>query len=279
MAEQPPSGRVKSGYVFSLFSEKLRRRVSAGLSRREVQRIQEGTRGSASLSARQRSAILREFIRKIRGYERRRKEVLDNALMASVACGSALVVLLFAYSLARFNSAERIIDFIELALESGGMHVVAFPLVWGFIESEFGVPPLRLLADVKTPFPDLLLAPAAGLVVALLFVPHHPAGDARFPSVLLQGFYVAVALTAGPASEELFFRYFMFWRLGKRHGYLFCAAASSVLFAAVHLPDSWALFVRYVLSGSIMCALLYYRKTVFTPLLAHVTANAALLFL
>jgi membrane protease YdiL (CAAX protease family) len=112
--------------------------------------------------------------------------------------------------------------------------------------------------------------------MALLFMPEALGARDGSP-VVLRAFHAAVSLSVGPAAEELFFRYMLFMRPGRKYGYAACAVASSALFAAVHMPGSWGLALRYFAAGLVLCGVCRYRRNLFAPFAAHVLANLGLL--
>jgi len=100
-----------------------------------------------------------------------------------------------------------------------------------------------------------------------------------YAQIVLRTFIIIMALTVGPLTEEIFFRYFLFLQSGRRYGYLLCGLVSSLLFAAVHLPGSFLIFLKYLLCGVLLCGICYFRKSVFPALCAHAIANLTVIIM
>lgn len=271
-------GRIKSAFIYSVLPRHLRSRLLDALSPRETKALNEGMKGVDALPAAKRTRILREFISGMRAIESRRRRVLDLSLLAGMCTIALLAILGFIYGQLRFGSPDRTIECIELLFASGGMHLALLPVLWGYLAAEFRVRPLQVLFYAGD-FPvNALASLAAATGIALLLMPGGGGGSLpRDP--LVKVLYLAVALSAGPAAEELFFRYCLFMRAGERYGYPLMAVISSLLFTAVHLPYSARLFAGYFISGMLLCVLCRLRKTLFPSLLAHIIANLMLLLL
>lgn len=271
------AGRVKAGYIFSLLPQGLRSRLLGRLSRAQTERLNDGLGRSGGLAPPEKKRVLGEFITSMRRMEKERREIIDGSLAASLVLMAVIVLASFLYAQSVYRSAGAVIDFIELVLAGGGMHFILFPLVWGLIRSERGTSPLRLLASSDHPVYDVFLAAAAGLLMAALFVATNPAGPEAGLPLPARCLYAVAAVFVGPAMEELFFRYYLFMSMGGKYGYAACGIFSSLLFMAVHLPDTPLLFVRYLFSGILLCALCFFRKSLLPAFIAHAAANTAVL--
>lgn len=271
-------GRIKSAFIYSMLPQRLRSRLLDALSPRETRALNEGMKGVDALPAEKRTRILREFIRGMRAIESRRRRILDLSLLAGLCTIALLAILGFIYGQLRFGSPDKTIECIELLFAGGGMHLALLPVLWGYLAAEFRVRPLRVLFGSGDLPVNALFSLAAATGLALLLMPG--AGGGSLPrDPLARVLYLAVALSAGPAAEELFFRYCLFMRAGERYGYPLMALVSSALFTAVHLPDSVRLLAGYFISGMLLCVLCRFRKALFPSLLAHVIANLMLLLL
>ncbi len=278
MTGKKPDAGIKAGFIYSIMPQTVKSFLLTRMSRGEMRAINEGMKRIDVLTFPEKRGILSEFSGSMEAFNRRRKDALDNALLLCIFIASLLVVVSFVYAKFTCRSADRTIDFIEAMLSNGGMHLIAFPFIWGMAVSEYYARPAQVLFASKSPAGDIVAAVTAGLITTALFIPESAGG--RIPAPVPLGvFYCIVSVTAGPAAEELFFRYMMFLKPGEKYGYLLSGAVSSILFAAIHMPDSWSLLVRYTLAGCVLCGVCNYRKNIFTPLLAHVCANGLLLFI
>jgi len=276
MEGKKPDGKTRAGYIYSVLPRRVKSCLLSNFTVKEVSGINDGLKAIDSLDATDKRNILSEFIGTMRANARIGKNALDSALLLSVFITSFLVIASFIYARVSFQSIDRSIDFIEAVLAGGGMHLIALPFILGMVVSGYQEKPGRVLFGTAHPATDAGAALLAGLVISALFMPEAGRGGS-FTPLPLQVLYTAVALSAGPAAEEIFFRYLMFKKPGEKYGYLLCGFVSSLLFAAVHMPDSWSLLLRYTLSGCILSGICYYRRNIFTPFMAHVLANMILL--
>lgn len=271
-------GGIKSAFIYSILPQRLRSQLLNALSTRETGALNEGMKGVDALSPAKRMRILREFVNGMRALESNRRRILDLSILASLSTIAMLAIFSFACAQIRFGSADKAIAFIEIVFESGGMHLALLPLLWGYLAAEYRVRPPAILFNARDLPVNALLALAAATGLALLLMSRGGGGSLpRDP--LIKVFYLLVSLSAGPAAEELFFRYLLFMRTGERYGYPLMALVSSLLFAAVHLPDSAWLFAGYLAAGALLCFLCRVRGSLFPAFLAHVIANLMLLFI
>ncbi len=271
-------GGIKSAFIYSMLPQRLRSQLLNALSTRETRALNEGMKGVEALPAVKRTRILREFISGMQALEAGRRRVLDLSLLASLSVIALLAILSFIYAQSRFGSADKAIAFIELVFESGGMHLALLPVLWGYLAAEYHVRPPAMLFDARDLPVNALFSLAAATGLALLLMAGRGGGSLPRDPVI-KVFYLLVSLSAGPAAEELFFRYLLFMRTGERYGYPLMALVSSLLFAAVHLPDSAWLFAGYLAAGALLCVLCRVRGSLFPAFLAHAIANLMLLFI
>ena len=274
---------IKAACIYNILPGRTKTVVQNRLPEKHINRLNHHLASVNALTAVQQKNILEEFTGRMRDIQQIRESRISTGLIASGTVLALMVLGSFVISLARGSATDATIGFMELLLANGGMHLVLFPYLAEFIHAHFGVSPVRLFMPSRQIIMDLAFATAVAPVIALAFVLLLPpyvtgiTGSAGMTGITI--FYAVMAITIGPATEELFFRYLMFLRSGEQYGYFFMGVVSSLLFASVHMPDSFPTFMVYCGSGGIFCALAWYRKSLFMSFISHGLANALLFLL
>lgn len=278
MTNKSIKGSIGAGYIFSIMPDSIKSFLINKLSEAELERINSALKSVKTITLPNKTRILQEFILQLKQGRLRKEIEIDRSLIATLTVISIMVVSAFIYAQIVMRSTSEIVQFIESVLENGGMHVIVFPFLWGIVRSEYKRNPIAIIFTTKNPLLDISLAIIAGLVMAVIFI-DQSWSRSYISSGVLWYFILITAITVGPVTEEIFFRYFLFYRSGEKYGYVLCGFVSSLLFAAVHLPDSFLLFARYAISGILLCGICYARKTVFTSFIAHTTTNLIVMLL
>ncbi len=274
---------IKAACIFSILPGITKTIVQNRLPEKHVKRLNHHLGLVDSLSPAVQKEIFEEFNGRMRDIQQARESRITTGLIASGTIMALLMLGAFVISLAKGWGTDATIGFMELILANGGMHLVLFPYLAEFLYAHYGVSPARLFIPSRQIIVDLVLATATAPFIALAFMlllPPYATGTTA--SAGMSGitiFYAVMAITIGPATEELFFRYLMFLRPGEQYGYVFMGVVSSLLFASVHMPDSFPTFLVYCGSGGIFCALAWYRKSLFVSFISHALANALLFLL
>jgi hypothetical protein len=93
---------------------------------------------------------------------------------------------------------------------------------------------------------------------------------------------VALASVASPLVEEVFFRGLVYGLLERRHGRLVAFVATTIIFAAAHLPQTWGAwggFAAVAVTGAGLTALRAWSGTLAAPALAHLVHNGSITLL
>ena len=272
MTNKSIKGSIGAGYIFSIMPDGIKSSLMNKFSEAELEKINTALKSVKTITLQNKTRILQEFILQLKQARLRKESEVDRSLTATLTVISIMVVSAFIYAQLVMRSTSEVVQFIESILENGGMHIIVFPFLWGIVRSEYKQNPIAIIFTTRNPLLDISLAITAGLVMAVIFI-DQSWSRSYISSRVLWYFILVTGITVGPAAEEIFFRYFLFYRSGEKYGYVLCGVASSLLFAAVHLPDSFLLFARYVISGALLCGICYARKTVFTSFIAHATTN------
>jgi membrane protease YdiL (CAAX protease family) len=135
----------------------------------------------------------------------------------------------------------------------------------------------------------LALAPVAGVALyfmgqaALRLIP----ATGISPVVMVVGWpsgslAVGLAGVLSPLVEEVFFRGFVYGTIDRRLGRPWAFAVTVILFAAVHLPQSWGAWgglTAIALTGAGLTALRLWTGSTLAPALAHLTHNGLIALL
>lgn len=93
---------------------------------------------------------------------------------------------------------------------------------------------------------------------------------------------VALASVAAPVVEELFFRGFLFGTLERLWGGTVAFGVTVLIFALLHLPQTWGVWggiVSILITSLGLTALRWWTGSVTAPALAHLTHNGAIILL
>lgn len=268
-------GFIKAGYLYSLFPDTVRSFLLGRFNESESMGMNKGLNEIKALSLSQRIEILKEFVSRIGQLKSERARTIDNSLVASILVLFVLFLIALFYSGMVLRSTNRAFVLIDVFLQNGGMHCVLFPYLWGVVVAEYGKNPFVIIFSSRNHFIDILISIPCALIIASLFIVYTETGYTTH--TIVRYFYFLVAVSVGPVIEEIFFRYFLFSKSGERFGFLPCWVISTLLFAAVHVPTTPGLFLAYCTSGTLFCALCYFRKSLFPAFCAHAFANCALL--
>jgi membrane protease YdiL (CAAX protease family) len=269
-------GSLKAGYIFSLMPHAIRAFLMNRFSPREQEKLDNALQHLNTIPLASRRAILQECISRLEDLRKRREQQLESSLIISLTVIAVLVISSFIYAHLVLHTSSRILQFIDAVLSNGGMHLIVFPFLWGIVRTEYQRNPLQIVFSSQNLLSDASVSVVAAFTLALLLMEPGTSGTA-LPPVVLRTFIIVMALTVGPLTEEIFFRFFLFLQSGRRYGYLFCGMVSSLLFAAVHLPGSFLIFLKYLLCGALLCGICYFRKSVFPAFCAHAMANLILI--
>ncbi len=264
---------MKAAYIFSFLPQGIRSSLVNGLTDKEGNRLNSGLSLIDDLSLKEQINILKLFISRMKSFEQERYRIINRSLNASLLTLSILVLVCFAYGLASYGSVDGIINFMESVLNRGGIHIIILPFIAGYIRTKTGTGSFTLLTRSGNYPLDAGFSFAAALGITLLFLLTLEPADPVAGNPALPVFTLAASATAAPAVEELFFRYLLFLKAGEKYGCVPAALFSSVLFSLVHIPDSLPLFFMYAGSGSLLCGLAWFRKSLFPAFLAHGLAN------
>jgi len=270
-------GSLKAAYIFSLMPHAIRAYLMNRFSSREQEKLNDALQHLNTIPLAGRRAILRECISRLEHLRKRREQQLESSLILSMTVIAALVISSFVYAQIVLRTTSRILQFIDAVLSNGGMHLIVFPFLWGIVRAEYQRNPLQIVFTSRNPLFDVSMSVVAAFALALLLMEPGTSGNAL--PLVLRSFIIIMALTVGPLTEEIFFRYFLFLQSGRRYGYLLCGLVSSLLFAAVHLPGSFLIFLKYLLCGVLLCGICYFRKSVFPALCAHAIANLTVIIM
>lgn len=272
MIDKSIKGSIGAGYIFSIMPDSIKSSLMNKFTEPELEKINSALKSVKMITLPNRIRILQEFLLQLKQSRLRKESEIERSLIATLTVISIMVVSAFIYAQIVMRSTSEIVQFIESVLENGGMHIIVFPFLWGIVRSEYKRNPIGIIFTTKNPLLDISLAIIVALIMAIIFIDQSWSRD-HISSRVLWYFILSTAITIGPATEEIFFRYFLFYRSGEKYGYVLCGIVSSLLFAAVHLPDSFLLFTRYLISGTLLCGICYARKTVFTSFIAHAATN------
>jgi membrane protease YdiL (CAAX protease family) len=272
MKNKSIKGSIKAGYIFSIMPDSIKSFLMNKLTEPELKKINSALKDIKSITTPNRVRILQEFILQLKQSRLKKEMEIQGSLIVTLTVISILILSAFIYAQIVMRSTSEIVRFIESILENGGMHIIVFPFLWGIVKSEYKRTPLEIIFTTKNPLLDISLSIVVALIISIMFI-DQIGNKNYFSNRLLWYFILITALTIGPATEEIFFRFFLFYRSGGKYGYILCGIVSSLLFAAIHIPDSFLLFAKYIISGSLLCGICYARKTVFTSFIAHATTN------
>ena len=279
---KPVHGYIKAALVYSILPDRIRTRVQNRLGEKHLDRLNSNLSHVKSLGSQQQAKILEEFTSRMKEMQEARERKISRGLVASGTVLALLVLGSFLVSLAKGRGTDEIIKFMELLLANGGMHLVFFPYILEFINAHYRISPVRLFLPSANILIDLVmaafLAPLVALMFMLLLPPHSVSATGAAGITGFSIFYGIMAFTVGPATEELFFRYLMFLRPGEQYGFVFMGIVSSLLFASVHMPESFTSFAIYTATGGLFCAIAGYRRRLFAPFITHALANGLLFF-
>lgn len=268
-------GTIQSAYIFSLLSSRVRSAVMNTLSATERDRLNRGLAGLSTLSNLDKKTILARFIGEMRSRKEMRERLMELSMIASLLVLAIILAGATAMSVGTITGPGRV-EFVEAILAAGGFHCALLPLLLGYCRAELAASPASLLLSSRNRWLDAGIALVAGLLIAAAFmaVTGPAVGEGNRVVAL---FTLAAAATAAPVAEEIVFRHLLFTVLGKKTGLAAAAALSSLLFAAVHLPDSIGLMTAYTGAGMALCGICYARRSLFPALLAHAVANTVIL--
>lgn len=270
-------GSLKAAYIFSLMPHAIRTFLMNRFSQREQEKLDDALQHLSTIPPARRRAILQECISRLEDLRKRREQQLESSLVLSMTVIAVLVISSFIYAHIVLHTSSRILQFIDAVLSNGGMHLIVFPFLWGIVRTEYQRNPFQIVFTSRNFLFDASISVGAAFALALLLIEPETSGTARSP--VLRTFIIGIALTIGPLTEEIFFRFFLFLQSGRRYGYLLCGMVSSLLFAAVHLPGSFLVFLKYLLCGALLCGICYFRKSVFPAFCAHAMANLILILI
>ncbi len=278
MSRKPTNrGARNAAFIYSLLTPSLRTGLLNRLNPRETALLNHGLEEIPFLNHKQKLSILYSFIREMRAREADRQRLLDLSLALSLLLTTLVMGALAFYARSRIPHLDGILTFLESFLVNGGAHLLLAPLLWGFLQAEYGRSPLLLLFESRQPRQDLLLSLPAGLFLGLALAALNGPGDPRsLPSPLLFTYFLSGAIV-GPALEELFFRHFLFLRQGEKHGYLVSGVFSTLLFTLVHATASPLFLAGYMLSGAMLCLICYLRGSLLPCFVIHAVANLTIL--
>ncbi len=117
---------------------------------------------------------------------------------------------------------------------------------------------------------------AVGLMWVLSFIGFSDRTPPRLPSAIL--IFVVFGAAGAPLLEEIFFREIIPSIFGKSP-HAFGHVVSALLFAAAHMPDSVGMGFLYFAAAAALGALRVETNSLGYPVLAHSTANVAVLLL
>ncbi|OHD63657.1 MAG: hypothetical protein A2176_05870 [Spirochaetes bacterium RBG_13_51_14] len=265
-------GPVKAAYVYSILPGRMQSFLLTRMSRREIKSLNSGLEGIRHLTGPIKKSILAGFMRGLRDMRERRKAVIEQSVIIGLTIMAAVVMASFAYTRVRNLTLDGTINFIESIINNGGMHLILLPVLIGVMKAR-ALSPVALLFASRNYGIDIACSAAAALAIFLIFFIPAPAGAPAGRDAALSTFTLLTSITAVPAGEELVFRYYFFYRAGERNGFVIMSIVSSLLFSAIHLPDSILLFVSYFLAGMILCGVYFIRKSLFPSLAAHAVSN------
>jgi membrane protease YdiL (CAAX protease family) len=272
MINKSIKGSLGAGYIFSIMPDSIKSSLMNKFTEPELKKINSALKSVQMITLPNRIRILQEFILQLKQIRLRKESEIERSLIVTLTVISIMVVSAFIYAQIVMRSTNEIVQFIESVLGNGGMHIIVFPFLWGIVRSEYERNPIEIIFTTRNPLLDISLAMIVALIMAIIFIDQSLSRN-HISSRVLWYFILVTAITIGPATEEIFFRYFLFYRSGEKYGYVLCGIVSSLLFATVHLPDSFLLFARYLISGALLCGICYARKTVFTSFIAHAATN------
>jgi len=269
-------GAAKSAYIFSVLPPGVRSIVLGELRKTERSRLNEGMKKLADIEQRVKKSILAGFVREMRARRDRRNRAKDESIIAGLGLLAFLLIAATAAAFVTRESTDARIRFIEAVLAGGGAHVALLPVMAGYLKAELRTPVVKLIFRSRSYAVDMALSLCLALCMAAVFIalsgPSTGPGDPIVSVVTL-----IASSTAGPVVEEIVFRHLLFTVLGKKTGPAVAAAASSVLFAAVHLPDNALVFSAYLAAGTALCIVRHFRKSLFPAVATHALSNIIIL--
>ena len=272
-------GNIKTAYIFSVMPAGIRSSLLTFFNKREAERLNTGLKNLTDLSTGEKKTILGQFVKRMLELRQKRKIIVESSILYGFLILGILVLASFIYSLFAYRTLEDRIRCIESFLSGGGMHCAFYPCLHGYIMAEFQRRSRLILFSSKNHAADLLLSIPIALCIAGTIIAASGSFIHTGHDIFLRAFTLVVSTTIGPALEELFFRMLLFLEAGKKLGYPFAGAISSILFTAVHIPDSAPLIAAYLASGAFLCILSYMRKGIFLPFVAHSLSNCIILLM
>jgi len=272
------AGSLRAGYIFSILPDSVKSFLLGRLSPREAGRLDRALGRIGGLTNADRMEALGSFTHGMRRLREEREAAVDRSLVATLALVAGAIALAAVYSIAMAKNPDGAFAIIDFLVTHGGMHLILLPCLWTVIRVEYRTAPLRALFGSQNIALDIGIGIVAGIALGALFVQPGP----RVHSTLPAGARFAagmLAVTVGPAVEELFFRFILFYRVGRRHGMAAGAALSVCAFVAAHLPHTLPLAAAYLVAGGALCALYAGRRSLLPALTAHAVSNAAVLLL
>jgi membrane protease YdiL (CAAX protease family) len=269
-------GTIRAAFIFSMLPGSMKSRITGTLPHRLLQKLDSGLGKTEALTLKEKNLIYRKFIEEMKIIKNSREHTLNISLAGSLAVLALLVAVTFTTGLIMYGNAGRIVRFLELVLANGGFHLVIAPCLAGYLYSHLRTNPLKILFISDNYFIDILLSFFSGILITLpVFLSIKPPGPAGI-STFIEIFTCIVSLTIVPATEEIFFRYIIFFKGGRKYGFLLTGLFSSILFSAVHAPGTGFQFAAYMGAGILLCILVSYRKSIFPAFISHSLSNLLL---
>lgn len=265
-------GPVKAAYIYNILPRKIKSTVLNQLPRDLAGKLDKALKEIQLLDTSKKKFILNEFVGNVVRLKRQREAMFDRAVIYSISLLLGLLLSTFTIALYKYSTIDTMIYFVELILNNGGIHLIFAPLLYSYIKS-MNESPLDLIISSKNYLLDTAIAVVCSLFITgiLLSFSEHGSDISYFKIATL--FTLPLTITIGPAMEELFFRFMLFYKSGKKIGYPGSAFISSLIFSAIHIPDSFLLFVVYFLIGILLCVIYYYRKSLFPSFISHALSN------
>ncbi|MCP4130133.1 MAG: CPBP family intramembrane metalloprotease [bacterium] len=272
-------GHIRAAYIFDLLPNAGKSVLGNKLSSKESKKMDTGLGEIENLSEKEKKRILKIFIKNLNLMEQKRQQLMDSAIIYSLLTLSIVIVASFLYGLAAFSGINKRVSFIEAILNSGGTHIIFFPLLAGYARAKTSRPVWKTLFESKNFFIDFSLGLVSAFFIAAPFIFLIKGGSFYSSNIIVKVFTLVVAVTVVPAGEELFFRFLLFLRGGKKYGFGVMAVVSTLLFAAVHMPETAKQFALFCAAGALFCGLAFARKSLLPSLIAHSVSNLLIMLI
>jgi len=236
-------------------------------SEEELQKINTTAFEQDTFTQKEKTTIIQTFIEILNNKISHEKNILGVSYGVAFLILSLVIMTSFIISNSLYFSTDVKISFIESILNGGGFHLALASIILGYFyldDKSFSF--FKNISIVDVP-----IAVITGLLSASIIIFFTGSVHSK-----LSIFTLITSITAVPFVEEVFFRYFIFIKGGKKYSYIFTALVSSSLFAVIHLPGSFEYFLSFFIISLIQCILIIWRKNIVIVILSHGIANLIL---